>query len=436
MAGLTAAARAARDGARVAVVERADEVGGSARYAGYLWTASSDAVLAEVDPGGEPSLRRTLVDRFADAVAWARSLDVSLGDEVTLLRYGTGRRIDTAAYLAACVKLVAEAGGEILCGATAEALVVDHGVVRGLEVRTANGDQRRLDGRSTLLASGGYQGDRDLIATLIHPNAPLMPLRSNPVSNGEGLRLGQQAGAVFGKENAGFYGHLVLADVPLDDPMQFANQTLYYSEHALLFNRRGKRFIDETLGDHLSAIATVEQPDARVLVVADQRVRDDWMLGAYVEGITPVDRFDLCRRRGGRFALADSLDDFDYLPDEWGYPGEAIRAEIERFNEAARAGQPLQPGRQFDPVPLDVPPYYVVEGQAAITFTFGGILVDEQARALDGDGRPIPGLLAAGADAGGLFVRAYAGGLAAAAVFGLRAAETALAQAEHAERSR
>ena len=104
--------------------------------------------------------------------------------------------------------------------------------------------------------------------------------------------------------------------------MQFANQTLYYSEHALLFNRRGERFIDETLGDHLTAIAAVEQPDARVLVVADQRVRDEWMLGEYVEGITPVDRFELCRRRGGRYALAESLDDFAYLPEDWGYPGE------------------------------------------------------------------------------------------------------------------
>jgi hypothetical protein len=35
-------------------------------------------------------------------------------------------------------------------------------------------------------------------------------------------------------------------------------------------------------------------------------------------------------------------------------------------------------------------------------------------------------LLAAGADAGGLYVRAYAGGLAAALVFGLCAADTAV----------
>ncbi|HEY5873883.1 MAG TPA: FAD-binding protein [Ilumatobacteraceae bacterium] len=426
MAGLTAAARAGRDGATVVVIERASELGGSARYAGYLWTAPTDQVLTDVDPDGDPALRRALVAGFSDAVEWVRSLGVAIGEEVTILRYGRGRSIDTAAYVAACETVIADAGGEILLGATVEELVLDGGAVVGMRVCVADGTRRRIDATSTLLATGGYQGDAELTAAMIHPNAPLMPLRSNPTSAGAGLRLAQQAGAAFGKDDAGFYGHLVLADVPLDDPMMFANQTLYYSEHALMFNRRGDRFIDETLGDHLSAIAAVEQPDARVLVVADQRVRDEWMLGEYVEGITPVDRFELCRRRGGRYALADSLDDFDYLPDDWGYPGEVIRAGIERFNADALARRTLEPGRQFDSLPLDKPPYYVVEAQAAITFTFGGILVDDQARALGGNGRPVPGLLAAGADAGGLFVRAYAGGLAAAAVFGLRAAETAL----------
>jgi succinate dehydrogenase/fumarate reductase flavoprotein subunit len=77
-------------------------------------------------------------------------------------------------------------------------------------------------------------------------------------------------------------------------------------------------------------------------------------------------------------------------------------------------------------MPIDQPPFYVVEAVPAITFTFGGLRIDPHARVLDEDDRPIPGLLAAGADAGGLYVRAYAGGLAAALVFGLRAASTAL----------
>jgi len=70
-------------------------------------------------------------------------------------------------------------------------------------------------------------------------------------------------------------------------------------------------------------------------------------------------------------------------------------------------------------------PYYVIEVIPAITFTFTGLRIDERARVLAADGEPIRGLLAAGADAGGVFHRAYAGGLAAALVFGLQAAATA-----------
>jgi succinate dehydrogenase/fumarate reductase flavoprotein subunit len=68
----------------------------------------------------------------------------------------------------------------------------------------------------------------------------------------------------------------------------------------------------------------------------------------------------------------------------------------------------------------------VIETVPAISFTFGGLAIDDRGRALDERGRPIPGLLAAGADAAGVFDKAYAGGLAAALVFGLRAAQTAL----------
>jgi succinate dehydrogenase/fumarate reductase flavoprotein subunit len=70
----------------------------------------------------------------------------------------------------------------------------------------------------------------------------------------------------------------------------------------------------------------------------------------------------------------------------------------------------------------------VIEVIPAITFTFSGLKIDEHARVLDASGTPIPGLLAAGADAGGVFHRAYAGGLSAALVFGLQAAATSVSE--------
>ena len=63
---------------------------------------------------------------------------------------------------------------------------------------------------------------------------------------------------------------------------------------------------------------------------------------------------------------------------------------------------------------------------AGITYTMGGIAVDEHARALDDNGAPLPSLYAAGAAAGGLEggpAVGYVGGLVKCGVTGLRAAE-------------
>ena len=71
-------------------------------------------------------------------------------------------------------------------------------------------------------------------------------------------------------------------------------------------------------------------------------------------------------------------------------------------------------------------PFVAVRVYAAVTHTIGGLRIDDRARVLDEGGRPVPGLLAAGADAGGIFTGGYGSGLAAALVFGRIAAETAL----------
>ena len=175
-------------------------------------------------------------------------------------------------------------------------------------------------------------------------------------------------------------------------------------------------------------MALVEQPEARALLVYDQYVHDEYMMKPYVEGFDGLDKFQLAYRRGARCAIAEGLDEFRELPDEWGYPGAAVFESLQRFNRQCEAGTP-DPGRRYDARPLTEPPYYVIEVVPAITFTFEGLLIDAEARVLDEAGKPIAGLLAAGADTGGVFAGGYAGGIANGLVFGLQAAETALASA-------
>jgi fumarate reductase flavoprotein subunit len=85
---------------------------------------------------------------------------------------------------------------------------------------------------------------------------------------------------------------------------------------------------------------------------------------------------------------------------------------------AERAGAPVR--RREDDV--------TVETVAGVTTTLGGLAIDESARVLDERRRPVAGVFACGADAGGIATGGYASGLAAALVFGRIAARAALGE--------
>jgi succinate dehydrogenase/fumarate reductase flavoprotein subunit len=424
MAGLSAAAWSVRNGRRVVLVEKG-ELGGSAVHAGFVWTAPSLEVLREAVPDGDPALEARLIEDFPGAVEWVRSLGVDVQPAVTVLRFGRGHQTALPNYLHQCERIVRnDPGSEILVGAEATRLVVDDGAVRGAELRLASGERRVVGAEAVLLATGGFGNDPELRASLIHPNARGIPVRGNGYSDGNGLRLARAAGAAVGPDDAGFYGHLFPTGITVAEREDFLAISLFHSEHSILLNLSAERFVDESVGDHLTTIALVKQPEARGLLIADQRVRDEHVSTEYVEGVRPLDPIATAFGRNARCAVAEDIDELAFVPPEWGYDGEAVRAAVATFNRQASEGT-LDPPRRFDQRPLDRPPYYVIETQPAVTFPFAGVRIDAEARALDAEDTPIPGLYAAGGDAGGVYCRAYAGGIAAALTFGLRAARSA-----------
>jgi succinate dehydrogenase/fumarate reductase flavoprotein subunit len=105
---------------------------------------------------------------------------------------------------------------------------------------------------------------------------------------------------------------------------------------------------------------------------------------------------------------------------QWGVNGQRLSAELESYNRAVAEGRgaTLVPLRLRYQQPLAEAPYYAMACRPAITFPYGGLCVDGDCRVLDGGETPITGLYAAGVDAGGVFNRFYAGGLAWALVSG------------------
>lgn len=160
MAGLSAAARVAAEGGSVVLVEKAERPGGSARFAGFVWTTPTFDELRRVNPDGDAELTAALVDGFADAVAWIRSLGVECRPPVPVLGFGRGHQLDTNHYLDTCERLIRDRGGEVLTATSTRTLLTENGAVTGAECVLPDGTIRRIDATWTLLATGGFQGIR------------------------------------------------------------------------------------------------------------------------------------------------------------------------------------------------------------------------------------------------------------------------------------
>ena len=425
MAGLSAAGWAAEHGARVVVVEKAPEIGGSAALSGgVLWTATSPERM-RLYGGGDAALADGVLRRYPQAIAWLRRRSVHVSGAMPVL-HGRGYQIDILAHLQGCALRVEQAGGHVVRSTQVEALTTDDsGRVTGARTTHADGavDVRS---RATVLASGGFQASPDLRKRYIHSNARDMLLRSNPFSTGDGMRLAQAAGAAVAALQPGFYGHLVSASPAWGEPRLYGLLSQYHSDRSLLLNEAGLRYCDETLGDHVNTWQTVRQPNGRALCVWDARVHASHATQPVVAIAPPADRMAVALEHGGRGIVAAGLDELAAFAGSQGFDGARVVQSITGYNAACRGGwQTLAPPRAEHAAPLDTPPYYALVVHPAITFSYGGLCIDPQARVLRPDGTPVAGLYAAGADAAAAFGSGYAGGLALAMTYGLAAAQSA-----------
>jgi succinate dehydrogenase/fumarate reductase flavoprotein subunit len=235
------------------------------------------------------------------------------------------------------------------------------------------------DADPLLLATGGFQGDRALVNKYVAPAGELL-LRANRWSTGDGLRLALGRGAGLSAALGEFYGRAMPAPPAVVTEERVVDLAQLYGRHALVLDDNGEEFAPESISwsevDLVQAIA--RRPNASAWYLVDEDA-----LELEVRGRTVREMVEAAREAGAEVVLPNELG--IELPDTY---------------------------------------RYAVHVVAGITHTIGGLRIDRSARVLDEEGEPLPGLLAAGADAGGLAGGGYASGLAGALVFGRIAAET------------
>jgi fumarate reductase flavoprotein subunit len=392
MAGLVAAAEARRLGAEPLVLEKLARPGGSMRLSsGVIWRHRDFEVFRAECAEGDPSLQRVIFDRLDDDLRWLESLGAPVAQRDTGNPLTTGTRFDPEGLTSALVEAAAgvTGGGAESDAAGGASTRGRHPGwrARGVYLGTAPTGAERASGVHVgatlreppagvplILATGGFAASRELLGEHVTPEAEHVFLRTAPGSTGDGLRIGLCAGGVAGPGLDQVYARAMPAAPARIGDGDLVRLSQLYAKHARVTNERGERYETRTWSETDLAQWQLRQPCARA-----------WFR-------VPAARL-----------------------------GERVRERTvaEMVDAAEAAGAPVRRGED------DV----TVETVAGVTTTLGGLAIDEHARAIGGQGRPVDGVFACGADAGGIATGGYASGLAGALVFGRTAARAALGEA-------
>lgn len=416
MAGLCAAASVVEAGARPFVIEKGAAPGGSMRMSGgTIWTAPSMAVMEAWVPGGDRERQRRLVEGLEPGLAWLDSLGVARKSPIASERQ-VGAEVAPAELTDRLVAAVTARGGRLVTDTALEAIRRGHVPMDpfAITVADAGGGRRVIRARSVVIATGGFGGGSDLLTRYVSPFAEAMLLRANPNSTGQGLKAAIGAGARTSPSMSTFYGHTMPglpADVP---PDRWVSVTQYYTQDAILVNTWGERFFDESrsMADETAPFEIVRQPGGRAWLVMDRRIHEDEPLA----GRSPArvrQAFANAEAAGAPSVTAGTLDELADGLAAMGVNRAGFLATVDAFGRAVAAGTTagLPVPRRRAPFALVEPPFRALAVRPGITFTLGGIDVDSDLRVLDTTGTPMPGLYAAGADAGGTYDGGYMGGL-------------------------
>ena len=470
-AALCAAIAALEKGASVTLLEKADEAlaGGNTKYtAGAMRFAydgaedlmpllrdPNDARLSVTDFGsyttekfgaallgfndGRPlsEEQQTLVNTSLETMGWLASHDVKFEPIYSRQSFEKdGRHVFWGGLTLAAenegvglfdmeLAAVERMGGIVRYNSAVTGLIMDGARVVGVRV----GDEE-LHADAVVLASGGFEANEEMRVAHMGPNWKAAKVRGTPHNTGDGLRMAEAAGA----EANGLYkgSHATPMDLHMAD---FGNLDLPPGERknyrkicyflGVMLNANGERFVDEginfrnyTYAQYGAAI--LEQPGQIAWQVLDSKVFD-LLYGEY-------------SFHDAQFVEADTLEAL--VAKMEGVDPAGAMATLAAYNAAVDTETPFDPtsldgkgtkglalAKSNWAQTLDKGPFRAFPVTGGITFTYGGVKVDDQGRVIGTDGAPISGRVACGEMVGGVFFAGYPGGsgLTSGAVFGRRA---------------
>ncbi|MBK6598297.1 MAG: FAD-dependent oxidoreductase [Proteobacteria bacterium] len=427
-AGLPAALFAARRGARVLLLEKGDQLGGTLWFSGGQMSAAGTrlqrakgiddsaaehlADILRISRGtANADVVRLAVENAAGTLDWLESAGLEFGADFPVR--GTGHEPYSRARVwgspdrgRGILRVLehelttAPESLSIMKGTdVAEPILDRRGAVVGVVATDLAGVRRDFRAPHTVLASGGYMANAPLFQSL--NGIPKYRAAGWPLNTGAGVEIGRAAGGwVRGSEN-------YLCDfgsIPID--LELPSAELARSNHhperrppwEIIVNRAGKRFIAEDQpGVDGRERALVKQPDHRYWLVFDEVILRD--APAMVHGAPPGELRDWTTDEladaftvAPAFTSANTLEELAIVA---GIDPAGLVATVQNYNAGQASGSDVL-GRRHLPRPIVQAPFYAIRHQGGTLISVAGLAVDGQLRVTRPNGDAIKGLYAAG----------------------------------------
>jgi tricarballylate dehydrogenase len=294
-----------------------------------------------------------------------------------------------------------------------------------VRVRRPDGSRETLRARAVVLAAGGFESNPATRAAYLGPNWDVAKVRGTPYNTGEVLHAALALGAQPYGHWSGCHAIQWDRDAPPTGDLELTNRFSRQSYPVgIVVNADGARFVDEGADFRNYTYAKYGAEVLRQPLGVAHQVFD----AKSVPLLRALDYEAPGATRVQAATLETLAEGLGLDPDRFARTVREFNAAIEpgTFDPAVKDGlrtRGLAVEKTNWALAIDEPPFVAFPVTCGITFTFGGLRVDGDARVLDVSGRPIAGLFAAGELVGGLFFHNYPGGsgLTAGAVYGRRA---------------
>lgn len=271
----------------------------------------------------------------------------------------------------------------ILLDTAAQDLIIEYGKVVGINAQTSTGETYRITAPQTILATGGFSGNPDMLREYNtfwnFDDSKTIPTTNVYGHTGDGIKMALDAGGtVDAMDNQMLF--------PFNSPATMsADDVAGYRGDAVVVNKEGKRFVDETSDRFTLSGAIMEQTDQLVYMLSDKN-QIEFYKGPEFEEVY-LERDQLLK--------ADTLEG---LAEAIGCPADALKETLDQFNANVDAQAEDEFGRYYYTENSKVleGPFYAAPCTWAAHITIGGVVVDTDNHVLSGSGETIEGLYAVG----------------------------------------